>query len=300
MPLYNVEGFLAGALHSLQRQTMEDFELVAVNDGSTDRTVSVLMDAASRDPRIQVHNMAKNSGIVASLNFGLAFCNSAFIARMDGDDLAEPDRLEKQLKFLESHPEISLVSSATMSIDEHDHVLGISPVPTSEAAITRTMLLSTPCMHVWLARRELYDCLHGYRAIPGAEDFDFVLRAVTAGFRIANLPECLTRMRIHSGNTASTGGLRQRKAHQYVVRLHRERELAGVDTFTPEACAQAVSSNSLEEALHGRAARLVQAGFSSGSRIKRVVLCLLASLISPWQARYFLDRARARLLLRTA
>ena len=300
MPVYNVEAYISKALRSLQQQTMQDFEIVAVNDGSTDRTLEVLTDAALRDPRIKVQGMVSNSGIVAALNHGLQFCHSAFIARLDGDDLAEPDRLQKQVSFLQSHPRIALVSSATLSIDEQDRVLGKSPVPTSESAITRTMLLSTPCLHTWLARRELYDRLQGYRPMPGAEDFDFLLRAVTAGFHIANLPDCLTRMRLRSGNTASTAGLRQRKAHQYVVQLYRERLQDGVDTFSPEGFAQAVASNSLEQTLHGRAAQLVQAGFNSRCRLSKALLCLLAAVISPWQARYFIDRARVRFIMRTA
>src|ERR1035437_722418 len=143
---------------------------------------------------------------------------------MDGDDIALPVRLEKQLRFLENNSDIALVGCATSAIDEPGRPipgLGVSLKPITQKAISRTLLLASPCSHIWLARREVYDKLWGYRDIAFAEDYDFLLRAITSGFRITNLPETLMLIRTRSGNISSR--LEQRKAHYYIINLYRER-----------------------------------------------------------------------------
>jgi glycosyltransferase involved in cell wall biosynthesis len=94
LPVYNVEPYVAEALASIQSQTFSDIEIVVVDDGSTDRTLRIVEQFASTDRRIKVVRRARNHGLSAALNFGLTFCRAPFIARMDGDDIALPTRLE--------------------------------------------------------------------------------------------------------------------------------------------------------------------------------------------------------------
>jgi GT2 family glycosyltransferase len=152
---------------------------------------------------------------------------------MDGDDIALPTRLEKQLRFLEENPEIALVGCATSAIDEDGQPipgLGVSPKPITQEAIYWTLLLAPPCSHIWLARHEVYDKLSGYREVSGAEDYDFLLRAINAGFRITNLPQSLMLIRTRSGNNTSC--LEQRKAHYNIANLYHERMRNGQDSFS--------------------------------------------------------------------
>jgi glycosyltransferase involved in cell wall biosynthesis len=299
LPVYNVEPYVAEALASIQSQTFSDIEIVVVDDGSTDGTLRIVEQLASADPRITVVRRPRNQGLSAALNFGLMYCHAPFIARMDGDDIALPTRLEKQLRFLEVNPDIALVGCATSAIDQEGCLipgLGISRKPITDEAVARTMLLAPPCSHIWLARREVYDTLSGYREIEVAEDYDFLLRAISAGFRITNLPEPLMLIRTRSNNVSSR--LEQRKAHYYIVKLHRERLEHGVDSFSREGYAQAVRSGKMENRAFQFATQWARKGLGSQSRALRYLLLALSALVSPWQARYYLIRFHLRMALR--
>jgi glycosyltransferase involved in cell wall biosynthesis len=300
LPVYNVEAYVAEALESIQTQTFTDIEIVIVDDGSTDKTLRIVEQIASTDSRIKIVRAPRNLGLPLALNLGLQFCRAPFIARMDGDDIALPPRLEKQLRFLEENQGIGLVGCATSAIDEHGRSipgLGVSVKPITQEAIARTALLAPPCSHIWLARREVYDTLSGYREISVAEDYDFLLRAISAGFRITNLPESLMLIRTRSGNISSR--LEQRKAHYYIANLYRERMRNLQDSFTHEGYERAVKSNRVENGAFRLAMRCVQEGLRSHSRVLRYFLLALSALVSPWQARYFLLRLHLKLALRT-
>jgi glycosyltransferase involved in cell wall biosynthesis len=299
--VYNVEAYVAEALASIQSQTYTDIEIVVVDDGSTDGTLRIVEQIASADSRISVVRSPRNLGLPRALNFGLLFCRAPFIARMDGDDIALPTRLEKQLRYLEENLDIALVGCTTTAIDEHGRPvpgLGVSLKPITQEVIFRTLLLAPPCSHIWLARREVYDTLTGYRDLPVGEDYDFLLRAITAGFCITNLPMPLMLIRKRSGNISSR--LEQRKTHYYIANLYRERMRNGQDSFSREGYLRAVKSGKLETGVYCLAMKCVNKGLLSHSRALRYILLALSALVSPWQARYFLLRLRLKMALRTS
>ncbi len=297
VPVYNVERYLEAAIQSIQAQTLGDIEIIAVDDGSTDGSLQVLKRLEATDPRIRVLKMESNSGIVKALNRGLSACRASYIARMDGDDLALPERLERQLAFLQAHPEVALVGSATSAMDTCGRSCGSSRVPITQKAIAKSLRFAPSCTHTWMARRDLYEQLDGYRDLLCAEDYDFLLRAVTSGFKLANLPEPLMKIRIRGGNTVSVAGLKQRKTHRYVVRLYLERIKNGKDSYTPAGYMQAIRAGALATAVHRHAIAITQSAFSKPGLLRRFALCALAALVSPWQARYFIDRLRWRLCI---
>ncbi|HUN86800.1 MAG TPA: glycosyltransferase, partial [Terracidiphilus sp.] len=298
-PVYNVEAYVAEALESIQSQTFSDIEIVVVDDGSTDNTLPIVEQIALSDARIKIVRAPRNLGLPAALNFGLPFCQAPLIARMDGDDIALPTRLEKQFQFLEQNPEIDLVGCATTAIDCSGNPipgLSVSRKPENEEAVARTMLLGAPCLHIWLARRQVYDALSGYREMECAEDYDFLLRALTAGFHVTNLPEALMKIRTRSGNLSSR--LEQRKAHYYIIRLCRERLAYGKDSYSPEAYRKAVKMGKIEGALFRLAISCASRGLRSQNWIASRLLLAASAMISPWQSRYFFDRMRFRILAR--
>jgi len=300
MNVFNVEAYIAEALASIQSQTFTDIEIVVADDGSTDGTRSIVESIASADPRIKVVGTARNQGVPYALNLGLQFCRAPFIAKMDGDDIALPTRLEKQFRFLEKNSDIALVGCATSAIDEFGRPipgLGVSLKPITQEAIAKTALLAPPCSHIWLARRKVYDKLSGYREIAAAEDYDFLLRAVTAGFCISNLSESLMLIRTRTGNISSR--IEQRKAHYYIANLYSERIRNGQDSFSREGYERAVNSGRLESGIFRLAMKCVRRGLLSHSRVLRYFLLAIAALVSPWQARYFLLRLRLKMALRT-
>ena len=158
------------------------------------------------------------------------------------------------------------------------------------------MLLSIPCCHVWLARRELYAALSNYREMPFAEDHDFLLRAVSAGFQLSNLTEPLMQIRTRAGQLSSR--LQQMKAYYYIVSLHRERAKYGKDGFSLEHFNQAIKSGKVEESLFKFAQMSNQRGFQSRNTFMRFSLAGLSAILSPWQARYFIRRIRLSLAQR--
>ena len=295
MPVYNVEAYVAEALASIQSQTYSDIEIVVVDDGSTDGTLRIVQQIALVDARIRIVCAPRNLGLPLALNLGLSFCQAPFIARMDGDDIALPARLEKQFRFLEENPDIALVGCATAAIDQFGHPipgLGISLKPITQEEVARTILLASPCSHIWLARREAYDTLSGYREISFAEDYDFLLRAVAAGLQLSNLPEVLMQMRIRPGNVSSR--LEQRKVHYYIANLYRQRIRNGQDSFGREGYERAIKPGRVENIVFRLAMKCVQKGLRSQSRALRYFLLAIAVLVSPWQARYYFDRIRFR------
>jgi glycosyltransferase involved in cell wall biosynthesis len=298
--IYNVEPYIAEALHSIQTQTVSDLEIVVVDDGSTDGSARVVQQIGSTDSRIKLVGTPQNLGIPYALNLGLKYCYAPFIAKMDGDDVALPNRLEKQLRFLEQNTDFALVGCATTAIDQFSLPipgLGISRKPVTQEAVKATMLLAPPCSHVWLARREVYDTLAGYRRMAASEDYDFLLCAITAGFRITNLPEPLMLIRTRPGNVSSR--LEQRKAHYYIANLYRERMRNGQDSFSRKGYELAVNSGRLENGAFRLAMKCVRKGLLSHSRVMRYLLLAISVLVSPWQARYFLLRFRLKMALRT-
>ncbi len=299
MNVYNVEAYVAEALASVQSQTIQDIEVIVADDGSTDRTRSIVEGMAATDPRIKIVGTANNQGIAQALNLGLRFCSAPFIAKMDGDDIALPTRLEKQLRFLEENPGIALVGCATSAIDQSGRPipgLGVARKPFTQGAISRTLLLASPCQHSWMARRAVYDTLSGYRPVTLATDYDFLLRAVTSGFLLSNIPEALMLMRTRPGNASSR--LEQRKNHYYIAGLYRQRLMTGRDNFSREDNERVVRPGSVENCAFRLAMKCVQRGLQSHNRVLRLLLIALSALLSPWQARYFLDRIRFRCALR--
>lgn len=300
MTAYNVEAYVAEALASIQSQTYSDLEIVVVDDASTDGTLKIVEQIASADSRVKVVKSARNQGIQRALNFGLEFCTSPYIARMDGDDIALPAKLEKQLVFLKENPCIALVGCASKAIDSDGHTyMGIGDLryPISQRAIAKSMLLANPVGHFWVARREIYDALSGYRELRYAEDLDFLLRAVSAGYLLGNLPDALMLKRTRPGQESEC--LEQKKGHRYITGLYLERMKYGKDSFSMSSYRKAIKVGRLENACYCQAQKYQEKKSRSQSKLCRLFYMSLSALISPWQARYYIERARLKMIFGT-
>ena len=116
LPVYNCEEYLKESIQSILKQTFRDFELIIINDGSTDSSSAIIEEMRLCDDRITVLNQ-ENEGIVVALNRGLAISRGLFIARMDGDDIAAPDRFKIQYEFLRRYPDVVVVGGLARGID---------------------------------------------------------------------------------------------------------------------------------------------------------------------------------------
>ncbi|MBQ8238027.1 MAG: glycosyltransferase [Oscillospiraceae bacterium] len=196
MGIYNCADTLEQAVLSIQNQTYSNWELILCEDGSSDNTYEVAQTLASKDSRIVLLRNEKNLGLNATLNRCFRVASGEFIARMDGDDDCMPDRFEKQLHFLESHPEFQIVSSAMTLFDESgEWGRAVCPeYPQPEDTVGGTAF----CHAAVLMKKECMDAVGGYTEDPRmlrVEDVNLWIKLYAAGYRGYNIQEPLYRMR---------------------------------------------------------------------------------------------------------
>jgi glycosyltransferase involved in cell wall biosynthesis len=210
MPVRDEATYLPAALSSLTRQTLQTWELVIVDDGSSDGTPDILSAAARGDSRIRVIRR-DGGGLVAALNTGLDACRAPLLARMDGDDICHPLRLELQAAYLDTHADTGLLAcnfrhfprstlkQGMLSYETWQNTLG------SHDQIMRDRFIESPFVHPSImARRNLIEDAGGYRDCGWAEDYDLWLRMAQAGTRFARLPQTLFFWRDHPGRATRT------------------------------------------------------------------------------------------------
>jgi glycosyltransferase involved in cell wall biosynthesis len=205
VPVYNSEKYLNEAVGSILGQTLADFELIAVDDGSTDGSPAILESFRQNDARMIIERHSRNLGVTAALNSGLALARGKYIARMDADDISRPERLEKQAVFLDIHPEIDIIGSAVQMVDERGRNIGVLSAPLDDLAIRWTSLFSASFFHptIMLRHSVLLDHNIQYRASRDeAQDYDFFSQLLEYA-RGENFAEPLVFYRIHSDSVSS-------------------------------------------------------------------------------------------------
>ena len=197
---YNCAPYLPAALDSILSQTFTDFELVVVDDGSTDDTPAILAACARRDARLVLLRNDRNLKLAASLNRGLGVCLAPFVARADGDDLCHPQLLEKQNQFLQKHPRVGVVSCWFERIDAEGRSLGLQKFPIENATIKFKLLWESSISHPGaMYRREVVQAAGGYdESYAIAQDYDLWSRLMDKT-EFSNLSEPLLKVRTHAG-----------------------------------------------------------------------------------------------------
>ena len=215
MPVYNGEKYLAQALESIEAQTFTDYEIICVDDGSTDRSAEVLQ--AWQDERLRVIRQ-ENGGVVSALNTGLRHCRGEYIARMDCDDIAEPGRLELQVVFLDQHRDVVAAGSFMKIIDAAGKVVDSWHIPASPQRMQQRLYLMPPLFHptVMFRRQPARKC-GDYPDVKHVEDYALWMRLARVG-KLANIPETLLQYRVHSGNVSETARATQQRNHRALRR----------------------------------------------------------------------------------
>ncbi len=202
LPVYNAERYIAQAVESVLGQTLEDFEFLIIDDGSTDGTLEILRRYERRDSRIRLWSRP-NEGLAETLNELIDASSGEFLARMDADDVSRPGRFARQVAYLRGHPETVLVGSRIRLIDldgdplcewcteeEHEALEGVFLRGKRHTTIAHPSIMM---------RREAVLKVGKYRDLRLLEEVDLYLRLGEIG-RLANLPEVLLEYRIHDGN----------------------------------------------------------------------------------------------------
>lgn len=218
MAVYNAERYLSEAIESVLAQTFVDFEFLIHDDGSSDESLAMLQDYATRDDRILLSS-GLNKGLAATLNQLIENARAPLLARMDADDISRPDRFERQVAYLDDHPDIAVLGTFIRFIDEHGHPIRDHDNPVSHDEIdARNIEGGTALDHpTVMMRRDAVQAVGGYDpSFQSVQDLDLWLR-MAERFRLANYPAVLLDYRFYSGSisgkreVAAANNLRARR-----------------------------------------------------------------------------------------
>ena len=279
MPVYNAKRYVAEAVRSILAQTFADFELIIIDDGSTDGSRAILEDLAAGDSRIRLVSR-ENRGLVATLNELMGMARADLVARMDADDVAIPERFEWQVEFLRDHPEVVCLGGFQHHIDSEGRYLYLYTCPLGDPEIQDQMLLghceiNHPSV---MMRREVALAVGGYRAeMEHLEDLDLWLRMGERG-QLANLDRVITRYRVHEKSKSEQfqrehAGFIRRISDEACDRRGIPRRHVPLPPFRPMGCA----SKHAEWVGYG------WLGFNRGDRTLARVYGLKAVRLMPWR-----------------
>lgn len=239
LPFYNAADTLAETLDSIQAQSLENFALIAVDDGSTDASADIVQERMPNDSRITLLQPGRQ-GVVGAMNSALAHCRSPLVARMDADDIMHPERLALQLGYLQRNPELDLVGSRVHLFPEERIEGGFAEYIRwqngclSPQDIADNIYVELPIAHPSVMfRRDAILAAGGYRDGDFPEDYELLLRLHQRGCRMAKLPEVLLDWRDSGGRLTRTDPRYSREAFDRIrarylaadPRLQQERPL---------------------------------------------------------------------------
>ena len=254
LPAYNAENFIAECLESLLNQTFSDFCILAVNDASTDNTGNILEDYAAKDTRLRVCHLPQNQGEPAVMQFAmnmLNYMNVEYVARMDADDICVPHRFEKQVQYLDEHPEIDILGSNALLFNngKTDKATKVSTLPLLDKdikahfSLARDNIINPSSM--W--RHSSIKALGiNYAQTATAPDFHMWVQCALHKKTFANLPEPLLLYRIHQAQAS--------KIHDKISESVQYSMELWISHLFPELTPKEVSLLSL--ILHGKTIKL--------------------------------------------
>lgn len=232
MCAYNSEKYIAESIESILNQTFADFEFIIINDASTDKTEEIIKTYQSKDSRVKLLQNKYKKGISGAANTGLDAAQGEFIARMDSDDISLPTRLEAQIKFLESHPEIGVCGAWVKLIGVDEDIVWENP--TDPDYIKCIMIfygaISNP---VVMFRRNILESNQLRYMDTAAEDYEMYVR-LSRVTKLTNIPKVLLHYRMHQTNFGKVNRQIQNESANY-IRLNQIQELGIVATPQEES-----------------------------------------------------------------
>lgn len=205
MPVHNAAPYITQAISSIQAQTYSAWELVIVDDGSEDQSAAAISTMAKSDNRIHFFKKARQSGVAAAANEAIKHARGQYIARMDADDIAMPSRLEKQVAFLETHPDHVAVGGQCQVINSTGRAIGNKRFPTTAAAVYQMAghLLPIQQPTLMVSRKLLPKQFTWYKqGARSAEEHELIFRLLRIG-KVTNLPVVTLKYRLHTSNLSN-------------------------------------------------------------------------------------------------
>ena len=296
MTSYNEqEEVLRASVDSVLGQTYRDFELIVILDDPENAVHRrILSEYAARDSRFRYYVNDVNLKQRKSLNYALSLSRGEYIARMDADDVCEPDRLEKELSFLTENGLDLIGGLVKIMTQDGKPVYRVRKVPSSPERVRFLSRFGDCLAHpTWLGRREVFTALGGYRDFPCASDYDLQVRALLAGYKLSNLQENVLSYRRSAGGVSQTNLLRQYLFMVELSHMYRSGRVADESVILSR-----VSGRFNEERArkYARAESMFYDGLSclsSGRLLKAAASLLPIPFLSP----FFFDKAFRFLIL---
>lgn len=208
MACHNSSRFLAEAVASVLSQTLGDFELIVVDDASTDQTLEVANRFRAHDRRISVLSLPERSGPAAARNAGIRVARGAWLGILDSDDIAVPTRFEEQIRVAENHDELVMIGTDSLSIDDASHELKANSYPTTHRGLVRRLerMGALPPHSSLIYKRQIVSQLSAFNPrYAQSEDYDLWLRLSEAG-NLASVDKPLVKIRKHASNMSDVQG----------------------------------------------------------------------------------------------
>ncbi|MEG0366574.1 MAG: glycosyltransferase [Coprobacillus sp.] len=268
------------SIDSILKQTHNNLQFIIVIDNPLNHgLVSLLEQYEGGDSRIKLLKNDKNMGLTKSLNRMLTHVDGDYVARMDADDVAVNTRLEMQLEFTLSH-DCDMIGSNIVKISSagEEIVKFIFPEFIEESTIFHGNPIAHP---TWFLKREVFDLLGGYRDMPLCEDYDFLLRAFSAGFKIRNIQEYLLFYRLSPSGISQSNLLKQRLSSLYLVENY-----ARINEVTKEELLQYLSNCNINQSkekrylkssiLYGKSSKYKQENKNINRYVYLIACCLMS------------------------
>lgn len=223
MIVRNQDKYILDSVNSILNQTYKDFEFIIFDDYSLDHTTDILRKV--KDNRIKLFINKKRLGLTKSLNIGLSKCKGEYVARMDGDDISEKNRLKEQISFLNTHSKVGVIGSCVKTIDEQGNITGLQKFPHLDKQIRDKLTYFNPFRHsTVIFRKNLIDAYGSYDiSLDGAEDYDLWLRFAKYT-KFHNLGEALLKYRVHPESVSS-------KQEKKVLKSAVKARLKSINTY---------------------------------------------------------------------
>lgn len=226
--------WIGQAVDSILSQTYKKIEfIIVVDDPDNTELIEYITKRKKQDSRIIMHINKKNIGLAVSLNIAIGLAKGEYIARMDADDISEPNRLACQMEYLIAH-DLDLVGCNIRTMDESGKMIsgGETRLPLSDEVIKKYLKIGNIIMHpTWLTKKNVYINLGMYHNFPAAQDYEFLTRSALAGYRLGNIKEPKLIYRINTNGISGTKKILQKSIHFFVRKNYAAGKQSRLEDF---------------------------------------------------------------------
>ena len=302
LPVYKEpQSWIAQAIESILQQTFKKFELLLLVDHPRDKKLITFLQTYQTDTRVKLIINKQNLGLPKNLNKGIDLSRGKYIARMDADDIALPQRLEKQYAFMEKYLTIDLCGSQVMKIDVEGKTLQPSAHYSDPELLGKMVRYTNIITHpTWFIRKEVFTKVGKYRNFVNAEDYDLVYRIINAKKQVTNLPETLMYWRIHLEGQTGGQSLIQKVCLKHIQQLNKERLKNGKDNFDEKKLQDLIQTLQLKYGPQQQKAQLLLLLYfqnrTEGKYLPAIICLIRSFLASPIQRNYYLDLLKAKIV----